>query len=612
MEKTPRKLPYPGILAVAVSIYILYTAFGNVYALKQIPSPLYGGDLYNGLGGVIHILDGGNPLDSAQMVGQVPWVPWFYHLSVAVFSKLIGLDAARGMIDFSLPIDIAMLIVFYLLVANLNENKAQTGYFFAIIALLQSYVILKYSAFSSHLMVPAFALALLLFIKRPSWKSAALSGVLLGLASLSNTQAFFASFMLLGFVALFFLFPRIVDVEKRKIAFSSEAKELLKLYAAIFAIGLLIAMLFWYRPIFVYRGNTPNDIQNITWLDMKNPIYLFGSIEDIFLGLFSPFQSTLVQSAVAVLAIIGLAHTLKHRKKVECLFILALLSAWILGAIHPVITEPLFNQQLMNAFVSSQLQIALSAALILMGMLAIHEFLSRRGALAANAFIFAMLLIALVYYSDSWNAWEADQWTRVGMSELQAPYLELAGWIRTNTGVNDVVLTTNEDGFMMNALTGRKVVSYRRAHSSPYINVSERMADQAVMVYGTNDTERALLLKKYGVKYILWTNRWVQNEFSFDSSGRLNGFFDPLTAPDESNYRAYWDSEGVKYLKVTMPMDPAPREGEPTYAQLIALPYQMSLEPVNPSLYDNFELKKTISWDGVEMFRVYGIKADAG
>jgi hypothetical protein len=217
-----------------------------------------------------------------------------------------------------------------------------------------------------------------------------------------------------------------------------------------------------------------------------------------------------------------------------------------------------------------------------------------------------LLLLSLSIYFSGFDAKKADQWYKTGTTALAPQFVELETWIKANTNVSDVFLTTNEDAFMMNALTGRKVLSYRRAHSSPYIDMNARMADQAVIVYGTDAAETSALLKKYEVKYLLWTGTWITNEFSFDQQGKFVGFFDPLDVPDNASNKAYWDAHGVKYLNQTMSLDPAARAGFPTYPMLIAIPYKMDMQaPYNPQLLDNFVLKKTIQSQGQDVFRIY-------
>ena len=78
------------LLFLICALFVLYLHYDLVSKFQSLPSPIYGGDYYNGLGGVMHIFEGGNPLSSAQMSDQVPWVPWFYHLAVSTFSRMFG------------------------------------------------------------------------------------------------------------------------------------------------------------------------------------------------------------------------------------------------------------------------------------------------------------------------------------------------------------------------------------------------------------------------------------------------------------------------------------------------------------------------------------------
>src|SRR3989338_6009562 len=78
-----------------VLILALTVAFVNYNFLsqfKQLPSPLYGGDYYNHLGSIYHIYYGGSVFENGQMHGESQWVPWFYHLSVVILSKITGID----------------------------------------------------------------------------------------------------------------------------------------------------------------------------------------------------------------------------------------------------------------------------------------------------------------------------------------------------------------------------------------------------------------------------------------------------------------------------------------------------------------------------------------
>ncbi|MCX8175214.1 MAG: hypothetical protein N3E51_03350 [Candidatus Micrarchaeota archaeon] len=592
------------VLFALVSIFILYSSSAFLSKLQQIPSPLYGGDYYNGLGGVIHIVDGGNPLESAQMAGQVPWVPWLYHLCVAIFAKISSLPPMRALIDFALVIDVLSLVAVYLVVREFSKNPYLPAVFALLYFSLGHHPSFKYSSFSFLVIMPFFGLALFRFAKEPSLGRAALAGVFLGLAALSNTQAFFAAFLLFSCCALLFLAPRLASFKPLRLNPDRQSLAAAKLWAVVFMLGFAISLLFWFKPIFVYRGNTPNDIQNITTPDVRNPAILWSSIQSYVFLVLLPFQSGYLW-IFSLLSLAGIYHAYGHRGETESKFALAVLVAWLFAIIHPIFTLPLLQMHFVNFMLSDQIYPFAVLVLLSIGADAIFQYAKGKGALLPPAILAALFLAAFLSYTGYMQARQDDQWSRVGMTPLSPPFVELSDWIRSNTDVNDVFLTNNEEGFAMNALSGRKVVAYRRTHASPYVNMNERMADVAVMAYGTNDAVRLSLLDKYGVRYLLWSANWVRNEFSFDSNGQLVGFFDPLSIPANSTNRRYWDENGVKYIEYAFPMDPAPRQGVPVYNQLVALPANFSSQPLSPQIYSHFTLVKTISADGQDIFRIY-------
>lgn len=595
-------------LYLLVSLVLLASTYSIIGNYAQIPSPLYGGDYYKGLGDIIHVIDGGSIFESAQMKGELPLAPWLYFLLVSLFSGITGMAAMAAMINFALVADIATLAIFYFLIREITKN----GYAPALAVLLVFSFgfspVMKYSFFSSVVSLPLFILALFWFLKQPSLKTAAIAGLALGLAGLSNSQAFFVAFIAFGIAALVFLLPQLFDFKARKLQLSPGPISSLKLYAAIFAIGFLLSMLFWYQPIFVYHGSTPNDIQNITVPDVKNPTYLWGSVTDLFTFALLPFKSGLAW-VFSLFSLVGIYHVLKTRDEFASRFTLVLLAAWAVCIIHPIITLPLLKMHFVNFMMSDQLYPTLVPLMVSFGLVAASGKLQNQSNTVKAVALAALIAMAYMNYADYWKVRSASQFEKAGAEPLAAPYTDLSAWIRGNTGVNDVFLTSNEDGFMMNALTGRKTVSYRRAHASPYINMHARMADSAVMAYGTNNALRRELLQKYDVKYLLWTNRWVLNEFQFDAQGNLVGFFDPLTVPANQSNADYWSANGVQFIQFNMPMDPAPRTGVPTYEQLIAIPYNVSNEPLAPGIYNEFELVKAFSYGGQDVFRIYKIRA---
>ncbi len=587
----PDKADY---LFVAIALFLLYLNFSFLGELKQIPSPPYGGDYYNGLGGVLHIIDGGSVFDSAQMIGETPWVPWFYHLSVALFSVVTGLEPWAALIYFSLIIQVLSLITAYILLQKITGDKYLS--LLGPILFTIPFPLFKYSDFATWLVVPAFVLSLYLLLEKTSMKQAVFAGIMLGLMGLSNTQAFFMGFIIFAMFLLVFILPKLRE----------NFMETAKPYAVVFIIGVLVSMLFWFWPIFVYHGQTVNPVQDITSPDMTNPDYLWSSISDAINNLLFPYK-TGIGIVFTLLNLTGLGFLLKL-KDANNRFVLVLFISLLIGIFHPLVTMPLFSLHLMNFMMAARLTPTLNIILITFGARSVLNNFGKQKNIRLGITTL-MIILALTLSMSSIDAKNSDQWVQYGKTELAPPYAELAGWIRSNTDVNDVFLTTNEGGFMMNALSGRKVVSYRRAHASPYTDMNKRMAEQAVMVYGNNSAETTRIIEEYDVEYVIWSNRWINDEFNIDEQGQIVGFFDPLDVPNEPEYRNYWNANGVIFIELNMSLDPAPREGVPIYDVIVAFPDEPTFDrPYSQTLENKLVLKKTISYGGLDYFRIYEVK----
>ncbi len=117
----------------------------------------------------------------------------------------------------------------------------------------------------------------------------------------------------------------------------------------------------------------------------------------------------------------------------------------------------------------------------------------------------------------------------MAQSEIDRFHLDVKEWIEKNTDINDVILTSNEVGFALNGLTGRKGINFRRAHSGSYVDVDSRYLDAAIILYGNNSEDIKKLLKKYDVKYVYWEYYWVNSEFIIDfTTNNVMGWYDPL------------------------------------------------------------------------------------
>ncbi|MFH2105936.1 MAG: hypothetical protein ABII22_01640, partial [Candidatus Micrarchaeota archaeon] len=471
-----------------------------------------------------------------------------------------------------------------------------------------------------------FLLTLFDFIKIPDKRNLIICGVALGIAGLSNTQAFFDSMLVFGLAFLYFYVIPIFMASKKLEDFKeSENFELLKKYLSVFLIGFAIALLFWFKPIFINYGETPNNVQDFTRPDIRDPTVLWkmilGQIEWILL----PYLSSLTWIFTA-LSLYGLYHVFRTVHDVKVTppnaaelgdpapsvyahqFTFIVLIAWFLAMIHPLITLPLMDKHFVMEMMAERLGV-ISVMLISIGASKAFDKVNNKN--HAKIGMVVLILFATLLYADHMTAMKNDRWIQVGQTGLDPSFIELGNWIRANTNVNDVFITTNENGFMLNAISGRKIVSYRRAHASPYIDMNQRMIDQAIMTYGTNPQKTKELLKKYDVKYLLWSQDWLMTEYSFDQNGQLAGISDPLSVPDKQEYEERLAANGVRYLKLNTYLDPAPPTNAPKYDIIVAIPTgDTSIElPYTQQFLDNFELVKEMgNVNGMPKFRIYKIK----
>jgi len=239
------------------------------------------------------------------------------------------------------------------------------------------------------------------------------------------------------------------------------------------------------------------------------------------------------------------------------------------------------------------------------------EFLGRKFEDKKTILFGIITILAIWMYVNSSQGFLSNPWLETAKQPLAQPHQELKDWIIKDTDLNDVFLSNNEDSFMMNALTGRKVVTYRRTHASSYVDMNQRMLDSALILYGDNDVARIELLKKYNVKYLLWSIRWFDNEFILNN-GNIVGLYDPLSMPTNSRYTAILDDNGIEHFETHTYLDPAPILTSPTYDLTIVVPKIKNIDhPWDPSLDKYLKPIKTVTIDNngqqVPYFIIYEV-----
>jgi hypothetical protein len=227
----------------------------------------------------------------------------------------------------------------------------------------------------------------------------------------------------------------------------------------------------------------------------------------------------------------------------------------------------------------------------------------------------AVLVIGLLFAGNAFAAlgnFQSNQYYGSAKSPVPPFLAEPAKWALANTSLSDVFLTTNEDGYALNALSGRKLVTYRRTHSPTYADMDRRMMDAAIMLYGNDSAMRGELLRKYGVKYLYWSARWVFNEFNFNDKGQVTDFLDPLMAKWTPERESELKAAGVPYQISEYYLDPAWLPSYPKYKVIVAMPARLSAEtPWSQSLDALLEQVYEYSEGGQKLVKVFKIRAEA-
>ena len=602
-----RSLKWQDYAFAGLLIIFIVINTGILHDLKELPSPLYGGDVYNHLGSMEHIAQGGSLFENGQMIGEIQWVPWLYHLFVVIFSKITGLDLLHAVMYFSLVAMAVSLVTVYIFISKLFSNK----YYGLLAALFMGLVfpIYKYSHFSFYVMLPLFFFAMYNFMKKEDWKSAIIAGIVFGLTGLSNTHAFIVAVL---FIAVFFIYHVIIKpISKNENKIRIDKKKLLinfKKAATIFIIGFLIALLWWYKPIFVYHGQTPNDLQIYGFPVMTTFSEMIGVVTGSIQNTFFSFTN-IYYSIIGIGAILGIISLFFIKnKKTEHHFLMIGIIAALAGLLSHFVTMPLFHNNIVPGMIFDAFMRVLILLFFIFFLSVVFHYtdkVSKHIKLIIIIIIGVITIITLINYR---NGFSKDQWY-TNAKEPFPTYLEDANaWVLANTKLDDVFLTNNEDGFVLNGFTGRKMVTYRRTHAPLYTDMNQRMLDAAIILYGNNDNLRNELIKKYDVKYLYWTPRWLQNEFQIDDKGQVTGFFDPLMIDYTPERESILTANNISHIRTSYYLDPAWLPTYPKRDVLVIFPSRPNFQtPWSSDLDRYLKPQKEFLYNGQAYARIYSI-----
>jgi hypothetical protein len=594
---------------IAILAVYLFFQISLLASFKALPSPIYGGDYYYSMGTVQHVMSGGNPFASSNVLGSEPGYFPLYPMLVSVFGWAFGLSAFMAMKYFSILIMLAALIVFFLFSNYLFKNKLLALTSTLLYLPLTVFPIFKYSPFTLLLLVPSFFFSMLVFFSKRSFRQAIISGILLGLIGIGHPISFVASLLFSIIFSLDILFFEHIRRKEKKWFFDKEAfkagfSRTFVLLLIIGVIGVAIAMLYWFKPIFFYHGKLPASsvsIRDFSRFGLQAG-FLVETFKSYFFSFSSPFNG--IKSALTFLGFLSLFFLRKYDLSKK--FIVVVVTTAFIGAFHLLITEPLLGTNFAVDQLRDYLFMFMSPLLAGMALAALTSFAKK-----FKTYILAIILLGLLVLSIlQWNSYiKTDKWVANGRAELPPNLAAMQKWVLSNTRVNDVFLSTNEVSFALNALTGRKEVNGRRAHNSMFLDSDKRYAVAAIMLYGNDSSERKKLLRDYSVTYLYWDYYWFQSEFVFDDSGKLVSWFDPLMFIETPEIDALMSQFNITTFKQHTWLDPTVRdEAMKQEDVLIVLPNQFNItHPWHPDLDNYLQEVWNYSQNNMVLSRIYKI-----
>ena len=588
------ELVYPLMIILIISAI----QFFCISQFKQFPGPMYGGDIYLHSGEALNIYLGSAPWENLQVSGEYAFYGWLNQLLIAWIAKIFSVSIFMAYTYF--PVLLTFLVGFssYFLGLEFFRDR-KFALMLCALALTISYTITDpMRIMGDFALAMAFTLFLAKSIESGKMKYRILAGISMGLAGLCHVAAFpaLAAFSLVCFIHLAFFSHIGFSLNFREmnlsIRVSDEKKSIIKnilLFLPIISIGALISMLFFGPIIFFYHGSIKNPLQYYTEPDLSK--YGVDVMIETLSGTFFNTSSA-IGFIISIVIIAGIAFAILNRRELHARLILLLVVAALVFGFHNLITMPVFGKALIPAYFYAFLMKFGSSIIFTYGIFSIYKMINGESLKKTLVFAAVLFLALNAFYSIS--AAYNDTWAEHGRSEQPGVYNEITDWIAENTNRSDVFISHEELAFSVNSMTTRKIMTSRRTHFSPYIDVDARIADAAVILYGNNSAKSSELLKKYNVSYLFWDANWLyfaQNE--------------PSMA--DKKYESYFIENGVTYQRAQTYLDPAWSKYHPKADVVAAMPNMNQTQPWTSQLSSRLKLVKIFYYNGAEFAKIFAI-----
>ncbi|UCD03893.1 MAG: hypothetical protein JSW73_05130 [Candidatus Woesearchaeota archaeon] len=616
LKDLKKKVSWHDFLLIAIILLLILLQVNLVSNLKQLPSPLYGGDLYHQLGAINHVKYGGNPLVNFHNDDPIPNYFPLYTGIVGGAARIFNLESMQAMFLFSYIFTILSVIIFYFLGIILFKNKNVALLLPLIYYSILTYklrLVIKYSYFAALVMLPLFFMFLILTLLKSSENNktkyvyAAITSILYGLCSLSHGVMFPTLTILMVLIFIYLFFYNYLHETKFKIKkWKEDLKENLSTFLLLAIPGFLISQLYWYHII---KGVIFNPRSEASILLNMNANLEYSALNNIFETIFNFSNMGAAFVTLLFLLSIVILFSLKKYKEVlktlRFLFI-STLSIIIILIIIPFLTGTSFTVILHKVISIFQLPLMI-AILTTLSLYILLKIIKRKNKAGQHIIIILVLIFLLFTNYSGYKDYESYKWYETGTEPLPSYYTTIADYINANTDVNDVILTNKELGFSVNAFTGRKLVAHPPGHKTLIYDLSTREKDLAIMLYGDDSAPREELFEKYNVKYFYWDYYWIHSEFIFNQEGQIVGLFDPIELLNTDENKEILDKYNIRYTEEKLELNPNLRGTVMKYDVLLVYPQFNLTHPWSSSLDEFLNLEKEIKIKdqiGVRLYKV--------
>src|SRR3989344_272545 len=190
------------LISATFALLVIYAVYISGYT--QVPSPIFGGDLYRDRGFVNNIVSGNPVWSDGYYADELQYYPYMMFVAEAAVVRASGLSVDSVFLFFPLINLILAAWIWYALGRKLFKSRK-----WALLASLSFLLLVfvhspKGASFAIYSFIPAFFLFWLKYEQENKIKDAVFAGIFLGLISLTWGGVFISTCAMFGLIVLFY------------------------------------------------------------------------------------------------------------------------------------------------------------------------------------------------------------------------------------------------------------------------------------------------------------------------------------------------------------------------------------------------------------------------